>query len=76
MLREARTLDYEVLAVDGEAGPLEAFVLDEANWPIGYLDARAGSWLDDQSLLIPTQWVEPVSWAHPRFNLRHNRAGL
>lgn len=64
-------LGYEVWATDGDMGCLEGFVLDEASWHLGYLDVRAGAWLQDRSMLIPTLWVKSVSWADHRIYLHH-----
>jgi hypothetical protein len=69
-------LDYEVWATDGEIGRLEGFITDDASWHIGYLDVKAGIWLLDRSVLIPTRWIESVSWDNCRVNLHHSRSGL
>jgi hypothetical protein len=76
-LRSALNLiDYKVWAADGEIGLLEGFILDEASWHIGYLDIKAGDWLLDRSILIPTRRVKSVSWADLRINLHHSRDGI
>jgi hypothetical protein len=69
-------IDYEVWATDGEIGRLEGLIMDEASWHLGYLDVKAGDWLRDRSLLIPTRWVMSVSWADLRINLHHSRDGI
>lgn len=56
-------LGYRVLATDGECGVLEGFVVDETSWHLGYLDVKTGDWLRNRSLLLPTRWVQSVSWA-------------
>ena len=68
-------LGYQVWATDGEFGALEGFVMDEASWHLGYLDVRGGDWLHSRSVLIPTRWVESVSWAEFRIQLHHTKAG-
>ena len=71
-LRSALDLEgYEVWATDGEIGRVEGFVLDEASWHLGYLDVKAGDWLNSRSVLVPTRWVNSISWAHHRVNLHH-----
>jgi len=72
----ADLLDYEVSATDGEIGRLQGFIVDEASWHLGYLDVKAGDWLRDRSVLIPTRWIESVSWANRRVNVQHSRSGL
>jgi hypothetical protein len=76
-LRSARNLfGYEIRGTDGELGRLESFILDDTTWHIGYLDVRAGERLLDRSVLIPTRWIESVSWDNCRVNLHHSRSGL
>jgi sporulation protein YlmC with PRC-barrel domain len=76
-LRSARNLfGYEVRGTDGEMGRLESFILDDTTWHIGYLEVRAGKWLFDRTVLIPTRWIESVSWDNCRVNLHHSRSGL
>lgn len=69
-------LGYEVWASDGEMGRLEGFVVDEASWHLGYLDVKAGTWLNDRSVLVPTRWVQSVSWAKFRVCLHHTKVGI
>jgi uncharacterized protein YrrD len=68
--------DYEVWATDGEIGRLEGLIMDESSWHLGYLDVRAGNWLLNRSVLIPTRWIKSVSWANCRVNLHHSRDGI
>ncbi len=62
---------YEVWATEGEVGRVEGFVLDDASWHLGYLDVKAGDWLNSRSVLVPTRWVNSISWAEHRVNLHH-----
>jgi uncharacterized protein YrrD len=66
-------LGYQVWATDGEFGILEDFVMDEASWHLGYLDVKSGSSLQNRSVLVPTRWVESVSWTEFRIHLHHTR---
>jgi uncharacterized protein YrrD len=76
-LRSAwRLIDYEVWATDGRIGSLEGLIMDEASWHLGYLDVKAGDWLFNRSVLIPTGWVKSVFWADRRVNLHHSRQGI
>jgi len=68
-------MGYHVWATDGDFGILEGFVMDEASWHLGYLDVRGGDWLHNRSVLIPTRWVESVSWAEFRIQLHRTKAG-
>lgn len=69
-------IEYEVWATDGEIGALEGLIVDETSWHLGYLDVKAGDWLQGRSVLIPTRWVKSISWADLRINLHHNRDGI
>jgi uncharacterized protein YrrD len=69
-------LGYQVWATDGDFGTLEGFVMDEASWHLGYLDVRSGDWLHNRSVLVPTRWVQSVSWAEFRIHLHHTKAGI
>ena len=62
---------YQVVSTDGEIGRLEGFIMDESSWHIGYLDVKAGNWLQDRSVLVPTRWVKSVSWPDHRVTLHH-----
>jgi hypothetical protein len=69
-------LGYQVWATDGDFGILEGFVMDEASWHLGYLDVKSGDWLQNRSVLVPTRWVQSVSWAEFRIHLHHTKAGI
>jgi hypothetical protein len=76
-LRSARNMfGYEIRGTDGEMGRLESFILDDTTWHIGYLEVKAGKWLLNRTVLIPTRWIESVSWDNCRVNLHHSRSGL
>ena len=64
---------YEVWATDGEIGRVEGFIMDDASWHLGYLDVKAGDWLHSRSVLVPTRWVDSISWADHRVNVHHTR---
>ena len=64
---------YEVWATDGEIGQVEGFVMDDASWHLAYLVVKAGGWLLSRSVLVPTLWVNSVSWADHRVNLHHTQ---
>ena len=71
----SHVLGYHVWATDGDFGILDGFVMDEASWHLGYLDVKCGGWLQNRSVLVPTLWVQSVSWPEFRINLHHTRAG-
>jgi hypothetical protein len=68
-------LGYYVWATDGDFGILEGFIMDEASWHLGYLNVKSGDWLQNRSVLVPTRWVQSVSWAEFRIHLHHTKSG-
>lgn len=64
---------YEVRAVDGELGTVAEFIVNDADWFIRYLSVKAGSWFSGQDLLVPTRWVERVSWPERQIFLSQER---
>ena len=76
-LRSVSNLEgYDVWGTDGEIGHLDDFILDDASWHLGYLDVTAGEWLLRRSVLVPTRWVESVSWANRQVRLHHTRESI
>ena len=68
-------LGYHVWATDGDFGILAGFVMDEDSWHLGYLDVKSGDSLQSRSVLVPTRWVQSVSWADFRIHLSHMKGG-
>lgn len=66
-------LGYQVWTADSDTGYLEGFVIDETSWHLGFLDVKTGKWLHERSVLVPTAWVQSVSWAEHRIYLHHDR---
>lgn len=66
-------IGYRVWATDGLIGCLESFIVDEASWHLGYLDVKAGDWLYNRSILVPSREVTSVLWADHRINLDRAR---
>lgn len=62
---------YGVWEVNQEVGHIESFIMSDSTWQIGYLGVKTGSWLHHHSMLIPTPWVESISWSDCRVWLRH-----
>jgi hypothetical protein len=36
---------------------------------------KSGDWLKNRSVLVPTRWVDSVSWSEFRIDLKHTKAG-
>jgi len=70
----SKILGYHVWATDGDLGILEGFFVSEAGWRLGYLDVKGGDWLQKRSVLVPTGWVQSISWADFVIQLHHPMA--
>ncbi len=66
---------YGVWEVNEELGHVESFVMGDSSWHIGYLGVKTGDWLHHHSMLIPTSWVESISWSHCRVSLQDSLTG-
>jgi uncharacterized protein YrrD len=76
-LRSAKEVaGYEVAATDDVLGRLDDFILQDADWFIRYLAVGTGSWFAGHNLLVPTRWVESVSWSDHRIVLSQPREKL
>ncbi|MGH9600653.1 MAG: PRC-barrel domain-containing protein [Terracidiphilus sp.] len=70
-----RMTGYDVRAIDGDFGHLDGFIMDEDGWHLGYLEVNAQGWLHHRTVVVPTAWVDHVSWAEFRVYLHRTRAG-
>ena len=66
-------MGYGVQATDGEFGRLEGFIMDSSSWHLGYLEMKASAWLGHRMVVVPTLWVDRISWAEFRVYLHHAR---
>jgi hypothetical protein len=64
---------YKVWATDCEIGRLEGFIMDDKSWHLGFLSVKAGDWLHNCTVLLPTRWVKSISWANHRVNLHQSQ---
>ena len=55
--------EYHIMAVDGEIGHLEDFVVDDQKWTIRYAVADTRNWWPGKKVLLATEWILWVSWA-------------
>lgn len=54
---------YHIMAVDGEIGHLEGFVIDDETWTIRYATADTRNWWHGKKILLATEWIYWISWA-------------
>jgi hypothetical protein len=53
---------YHLLALDGEIGHVDDFILDDDTWAIRYLVVATKNWWPGEKVLISPKWIESVSW--------------
>ena len=56
------TLDYSVLATDGEIGHLDDFLADEEKWQIRYAVVHERKLLHGKKFLLPVEVLQEISW--------------
>jgi len=54
---------YHIMAVDGEIGHLDGFIIDDETWTIRYATAATRNWLPGKKTLLATEWINWISWA-------------
>jgi PRC-barrel domain protein len=54
---------YHIMAVDGEIGHIEDFIVDDETWSLRYAVADTRNWRSGKKVLLPTDWILWVSWA-------------
>jgi len=60
-LRSAKTLlGYTLEAVDGSAGRIDDFILDDDTWRVRSLVVRTRTWFSGRSVLVSPDWVASV----------------
>lgn len=53
---------YHLLALDGEIGHVNDFIIDDETWAIRYLVVATKNWWPGKKVLISPKWIERVSW--------------
>lgn len=69
-------LTYKLKTLDGEMGRMDDLIVEDVNWFIRFLLLSAGSWLNEQKLLVATRWVGSISWANKEVFLPHSHDTL
>ncbi|MBS1717184.1 MAG: PRC-barrel domain-containing protein [Armatimonadetes bacterium] len=64
---------YAIEATDGELGNIVDFIVDDETWTIRYLVVDTGSWWPGRKVLIPTRWVDRISWGDAKAYVSINR---
>jgi uncharacterized protein YrrD len=65
-----------IQAQDGEIGHVDDFVIDDDTWTIRYLIVDTQNWWPGKKVLIPTQWIERISWEESRVFIHLTREAI
>lgn len=73
-LRSAREVrGYGVLAIDGQVGHLDNFLMEVETWAIRYLVVNTGRWLKKHEVLFAPKLVDRVIWAEATVKVNASR---
>lgn len=64
---------YDIIALDGEIGEVEDFVLETDDWSIRYLGMNTRHFLPGKQVLISTLWLGPINWSLRKVNINLTR---
>ncbi|HSM70493.1 MAG TPA: PRC-barrel domain-containing protein [Anaerolineales bacterium] len=68
---------YEVSAVDGEAGVVTDFILEDENWQIRYMVVDTGSKLDvEKKVLVALEWINDIDVASQEISIDLNQEAI
>ncbi len=67
-------LGYKVIAIDGQVGHVEHFLVDPQSWAIRYLVVHAGKWLSRHESLTTPKLVDRIVWADATVNINTSKA--
>jgi uncharacterized protein YrrD len=62
-LRSVREVQgYHILAVDGDIGHVDDFIIEDGIWHVRYLVVDTRNWLPGKKVLVATEWVEDANF--------------
>lgn len=67
---------YDVQAVDGTAGTVDDFLIDQESWSIRYCVVDTGTWLPGRKVLISPLWADTVDWKRRQIHVRMDRQAI
>lgn len=62
-LRSTKNVEgYSVIAIDGEIGNVEDFIIDDSNWKLKFVIVDTGKWLPGKKVIISPNWIKEIKW--------------
>lgn len=56
-------MGYYINAVDGEAGHVEDFIIDDEKWDVKYIAVDTRNWFPGKKVIILPKCIERIDWA-------------
>lgn len=53
---------YRILALDGEIGDVEDFIIDDGTWKVEFMLVDTGKWLPGKKVLVSPKWIKEIFW--------------
>ena len=73
-LRSAREVrGYRVVAIDGQVGHIDNFLMAVESWAIRYLVVNTGGWLTRHEVLFTPKLVDKVIWAEAQVDVNASK---
>jgi uncharacterized protein YrrD len=74
-LRSAREVrGYRVVAIDGQVGHVDNFLMNPDTWAVRYLVVNTGGWLKKHEVLFTPKLVDRMIWAEATVNVNASRS--
>lgn len=72
----AEVIGYRIETEDHRFGHVSDFILDEAEWRVGYIGVSTRNWLPGKNVLIRPDWVEAIDCGKACLNVTMNRSTI
>jgi hypothetical protein len=71
--KTSRMTGYHIVALDGEVGHVEDFLVDEGTWTVRYLVIDTSNWIGGRSVLISAGVVTAIDSAAKKIRVKLTR---
>lgn len=67
---------YHIHGSDGDIGHVQGMLVDEDTWALRYLVVDTSNWWGGHQVLIAPKWIDSISWADSKVNLKLSRQAI
>jgi PRC-barrel domain len=71
--KTSKMLGYHLVAIDGEIGHVDDFLIEESNWNARYLVVDTSNWIGGRAVLVSTSALDLVDSVKRRITVRLTR---